>query len=229
MKVLVVDDDKSLCEAIGLLLEQAGYEICRAYDGVEALRIFQAEAPDLVLLDVMLPGKDGFEVCETLREQGATAPVLMLSAKADAVDRRIGFKVGASDYITKPFDDEELLLRIKAHLARATRLPSDGSAQQDITIGDELVIRPCSYEVCVRGQAVSLTPKEYAIVKLLASHPGTVFTQEEIIAHVWGDEYQSSSISIPSFVRHIRQKIERDSSMPDLLVTVHGFGYKLKK
>lgn len=241
MKVMLVDDEKSLCTALGLIIERAGYDFVCAGDGDEALRLFSHERPDLAVLDVMLPGIDGFELCERLRTASPSLPILMLSAKSDIVDKRVGFKAGADDYLAKPFDEEELLLRIEALLRRkglertgtTSATPKEGMVSAGIgrTTGREpleLEVDPARREVIVRGEVVQLTPKEFRIVELLASHPGNVYTRDDIITCVWGDEYQKgNAISIPTYVRRIREKIELDPSEPVLLQTVFGFGYRI--
>lgn len=233
MKIMLVDDERSLCEVIGLMVRRAGYEFVFTHDGSCALALFQREQPDIVILDVMLPGMNGFELCEEIREYSQTVPILMLSAKCDIVDKRVGFKSGADDYLGKPFEQEELLLRIEALLRRrmpdAKKSSSESSSKGFIKPVEDLVVDLERFEVIVRGQPVSLTAKEFQIVKLLAGHPGKVFTREDIIRGVWGEDYQANSISIPTFVRHIREKIELDPSDPQLLQTVFGFGYRLGK
>lgn len=233
MKIMLVDDERSLCEVIGLMVRRAGYEFVFTHDGSCALVLFQREQPDIVILDVMLPGMNGFELCEEIREYSQTVPILMLSAKCDIVDKRVGFKSGADDYLGKPFEQEELLLRIEALLRRrmpdAKKSSSESSSKGFIKPVEDLVVDLERFEVIVRGQPVSLTAKEFQIVKLLAGHPGKVFTREDIIRGVWGEDYQANSISIPTFVRHIREKIELDPSDPQLLQTVFGFGYRLGK
>lgn len=229
MKIMLVDDEQSLCSALKIIITNAGYDFCSAADGLSALTIFGKENPDLLILDVMLPKLNGFEVCEEIRKANTSLPILMLSAKGDFVDKRIGFKAGADDYLTKPFEEEELLLRIEALLRRRgqteARLPEKDPTRK-IVIG-ELTIDPMRYEVFVRGQLVTVTPKEYQILTLMAEHPGRVFTREDLITYVWGEKFEMGSISIPVYIRHIREKIEQDPSNPILLQTVWRFGYKL--
>lgn len=227
MKILLVDDEASLCEALGMILRRAGYEFVCAQDGRTGLAYFERETPDLVILDVMLPGLNGFDLCEELRARSSEVPILMLSAKSDIVDKRVGFKSGADDYLAKPFDEEELLLRIEVLLRRSS-LTRDRQDLRPASRGaSELVIDPERFEVIVRGKPVAMTPKEYQILELLASRPGNVFTRDEIIRTVWGESYRDTSISIPSYVRRIREKIEKNPSDPVLLQTVFGFGYRL--
>lgn len=229
MKILLADDELSLCDALEIILEDAGYRVRIAHDGARAIDLFKRECPDLVILDVMMPKHDGFEVCEAVRAINPDVPMLMLSAKGDIVDKKSGFKAGADDYLVKPFNDEELLLRIEALLRRRTRGGEPGEPKkltQAVQIGD-LVIDPLRYEVTVADRVISLTPKEFQILALMADHPGKVFTREDLIESIWGKEYEAGAISIPVYVRRIREKIEEDPSNPRYLQTVWRFGYRL--
>lgn len=230
MKVLVADDELSLREALSIILRSAGYEVCEACDGAQAVAVFARERPDLAILDVMMPKLDGFDTCESIREIDPDVPVLMLTAKGDIGDKRSGFRAGADDYVTKPFNDEELILRVEALLRRRGRGDGVGESNklmQTVRIGD-LVIDPCRYEVSVNGRVINLTPKEFQILALMADHPGKVFTREDLIESIWGEEYErTGSISIPVYVRRIREKIEEDPSDPKYLQTVWRFGYRL--
>lgn len=232
-KILIADDEASLRDALGIILRQAGHEVRVATDGAQAVELFMRERPDLVVLDVMMPRLSGFEVCEALRAISPDVPLLMLSAKGAVDDRRNGLRAGADDYVVKPFDDEELVLRVEALLRRAAAPAAvEGTAadarqlMQPVTIGD-LTIDPRRCEVSVAGKAVALTPKEFQILALLADHPGEVFTSEELVETIWGKEYAGEAISIPVYIRRIRLKIEKDPSCPEYLQTVWRFGYKL--
>lgn len=229
MKIMLVDDEPSLCSALEIILTKRGCDFYYAMDGVAALELFKTEKPDVVILDVMVPKLNGFEVCEEIRKADSRLPILILSAKGDIVDKKTGFKAGADDYLTKPFEEEELLLRIDALMRRRDKakenLPGKEPAEK-IKIGD-LLIDPMRYEVSVRGRPVTLTPKEYQIITHMANYPGKVFTREDLIDCIWGQEFETGSISIPVYIRHIREKIEEDPSNPVLLQTVWRFGYKL--
>lgn len=229
MKIMLADDEQSLCDALEIILEDSGYEVCVACDGAQAIELFKSDRPDLVILDVMMPKFDGYEVCEAVRAINPDVPLLMLSAKGDIVDKKSGFKAGADDYLVKPFNDEELLLRVEALLRRRSRGgdPSEPrKLMQTVQIGD-LVIDPRRCEVTVGGRVISLTPKEFQILALMADHPGKVFTREDLIESIWGKEYEAGAISIPVYVRRIREKIEADPSSPKYLQTVWRFGYRL--
>lgn len=228
MRVLMVDDEASLRNAMRLCFTKAGYDFEGLPDGESALEYFRREThPDLVILDVMMPGMDGFELCEALRLFEPDLPVIFLSAKSDIVDKRIGFQAGADDYIAKPFDEEELLLRVGAVLRRRGLSGSDRAKGRQELGNAEMRLRPGNAQAVVRGEEVRLTAKEFQILQLLMEHPDTAFTAQDIVDAVWGEGYSASTISIPAYVRHIRKKIERDPSDPQILQTVFGFGYRL--
>lgn len=227
-KILLADDEDNLREAVGIILHRAGYKVCAAADGTQAVERFVRESPDLVILDVMMPWMDGYQACERIRALSADTPVLMLTAKGDIVDKKIGFHAGADDYMVKPFNDEELLLRIEALLRRRNRGegPAPSAVGQVVAVG-AMTIDPRRCEVAVDGRAVALTPKEFQIIATMAESPGKVFTREDLIELVWGRGYDAGSVSIPVYVRRIREKVEADPSNPVYLQTVWGFGYRL--
>lgn len=224
MKIMLADDEQSMRTLVERVVLDAGYEFCSARDGQEALDVFEAEKPDLVILDVMMPKLDGFQVCKKMREQGILTPAIFLSAKGDIVDKGVGFSVGGDDYLVKPFSPQELSLRIEAHL-RKHKLVFTQNRDDCIKAGDiEFDIK--RHKVIVRGTVVDFTPKEFQILLLLASHPGEVFTREQLIEAVWGEEFIGETSSIAVFVRKIREKIEEDPSKPQLLQTVWRVGYR---
>lgn len=228
-KILVADDELSLARALEIILGEAGYEVFCAKDGAQAIEVFMLRRPDLVILDVMMPGLSGIETCSALRAIDADVPILMLSAKGSVGDRTAGLRVGADDYMSKPFDDEELLLRVEALLRR--RFGSGRSHAKGIvdavTVGN-LVIDPLHCNVVLSGRTIALTPKEFQIVAYMADNLGRVFTREDLIDAVWGKEFENSNISIPVYIRRIRMKIEPDPSNPVHLKTIWRFGYKLE-
>ena len=227
-KILLIDDDPSLQLAVRHLVTDEGYDFCCAGDGREGLALIQQERPDLILLDVMMPGMNGYDVCTRAREGGCRAPIMFLSAKGDIVDKSIGFKAGGDDYLVKPFDNSELLLRIEAHLRRhkGDLAFARATAQNgETTIGD-LAIEFGKYEVTKNGQPLDLTSKEFEILALLAANPGKVFTRQQIYEHIWGDGTVIDTNSITVFIRRIREKIEDNASQPKYLLTVWGVGYK---
>ncbi len=231
-KVMLIDDEESMHVAIRKMLEKAGYTFCGAMDAEEGLAMFAKERPDLLLLDVMLPGMNGFDLCERIRTEGRRVPIIFLSAKNDIVDKSVGFKSGGDDYVTKPFDSTELLLRIEAHIRRHRDIVE--SARRDgrdgvVTIGG-LEIRFDEYQVFVDGHPANLTTKEFEIVALLASHPGKVFTRIQIQECLWGEgEADAKTNSITVFVRKIREKIEENPSEPKYILTVQRVGYKMSE
>ena len=229
-KVMVIDDEDNLRQALEQLLVSNGYAFCGARDAESGLELLASEHPDLLLLDVMLPGTNGFDLCARIREQGRRIPVIFLSAKCDIVDKSIGFRAGGDDYVTKPFDSTELLLRIEANIRRhkdtidfARCRNREGVAR----IG-ELEVRFGEYEVRVKGRPVALTTKEFEIVAFLAANPGKVFTRSQIQEYIWGEgESDVKTNSITVFVRKIREKIEENPSEPKYLLTVQRVGYKM--
>lgn len=227
-KVMLIDDDKSVHVLMRRIVEDAGYEYCAAYDGENGLKMLADEHPDLLLLDVMMPGMNGFDVCRKIRERGRRIPIVFLSAKGDIVDKSVGFKAGGDDYVVKPFSPDELLLRIEAHLRRhksdlafAKAVSREGSNHT----GD-LEIFFNRYEVRLRGEPVELTAKEFEILALLASSPGQVFSRNQIYEHIWGRGSGVDENSITVFMRKIREKIEDNPSQPKYVLTVWRVGYK---
>lgn len=227
-KVMLVDDDENLHVLIKRLVEGEGYEFCGVYTGADALESLSDERPDIMLLDVMMPGMNGFDVCRAMREQGRRIPIIFLTAKGDIVDKSIGFNAGGDDYVVKPFSNEELMLRIGAHIRRhgdnlsfAKAINRDGSSK----IGD-IEVRFNRYEVLLRGQPVDLTSKEFEILALLAANPGQVFTRSQIHDHIWGEGSEVDEGSITVFIRKIREKIEDNPSQPKYLQTVWRVGYR---
>ena len=230
-KVMLIDDEDNLQQAIEQLLVSNGYAFCGAKDAESGLDLLASEHPDLLLLDVMLPGTNGFDLCARIREQGRRIPVIFLSAKCDIVDKSIGFKAGADDYLVKPFQPEELSLRIKAHLRRRSKAEEDELStapkkRRTYQVG-ELELLFGKYEVRLAGKPVSLSSREFELLELLATDPGSVFTRDQIMEHVWGAKDATDPNSVTVFVRKIREKIEDDPSKPRYLMTVWRVGYKL--
>lgn len=227
MSVLLADDDASLRAAIGIMLREAGYTFFEAADGHTALTLFDAIRPDLVILDVMMGAFSGFEVCAAIRMRQRETPVLFLSAKNEIVDKKDGFRAGGDDYLVKPFNEEELLLRVEALLKRAHRAaPSFSTGVAKMSVGD-LCIDPLRHEVRIGDKRIELTPKEFGILAALAEHPGEVFSREDLVDKVWGEGYTADSISIPVYVHRIREKIEQEPTNPRYLQTVWRVGYRL--
>lgn len=217
-KILVVDDDDALREMVGLVLNAAGYQTVFAADGLSAVDVFQKEEPDLVLLDIMLPGQSGIEVCKQIRALSGT-PIVMLTAKGDTDDVVLGLEAGADDYVVKPHNGAELLARIKARLRPVTE---DGGI---ITVG-ELTMDPRSYEVKRAGVRISLTPLEFKLLHTLAVKPQQVFSREMLLEQVWGYQYKADTRLVNVHVQRLRSKVEEDPENPKIVTTVRGHGYR---
>lgn len=227
LKVMLVDDEDSIRKIVEHLVQKEGYEFCYAADGEKALQMFPLENPDIIILDVMLPEIDGFEVCRRIR-QDSIVPIILLSAKGDIVDKSVGFNMGADDYMTKPFSPVELALRIKALFRRAAlKMEAAKSPEnKDRIIVKKLEINNKTFEVNVRGKKVDLTSKEFELLQFMANHPGQVFTRKQLFDNLWGEKYLGDSGTITVFIRKVREKIELDPGHPEYLLTVWGVGYK---
>ncbi len=228
-KVLIVDDEKNIVDILKFNLRKEGFETIEAYDGEEGLEMALNENPDLVILDVMLPKMDGFEVCRKVR-QSSSVPILMLTAKEEEVDKVLGLELGADDYITKPFSTRELMARVKANLRRHAAGGSSGSSSNIIKCGS-LEIDLDSYEVRRDGEVIELTLREFELVKFLAQHQGQVFSREALLEKVWGYEYYGDVRTVDVTVRRVREKIERKSNNGnyEFLLTKRGVGYYFNK
>lgn len=226
-KVLIVDDERSIVDILRYNLEKNDMTAVCAYDGAEGLRLARECDPDVILLDVMLPEMDGFEVCRTLRAEGNNVPIIMITAREEETDKVFGLELGADDYITKPFNPSELVARVKSQLRRYTQLGAMQTTEKQIVIRG-LVLDTESKSVTVDGEPVRMTPLEYKILELLCRHPGRVFSTEEIYRQVWNDEVVSDN-AIAVHIRHIREKIEINPKEPRYLKVVWGVGYKIER
>jgi DNA-binding response OmpR family regulator len=234
-KILVVDDEISLQETVAYNLKKQGYEVQTTGDGTEALDLAREMKPDLIILDVMLPGLDGFEICRILRKE-MTTPVLMLTARDDEIDRVVGLEVGADDYMAKPFSMRELIARVKAMLRRVrlireevnTGEGSDGKPKQEILEFDNLKIDMTRREITVDDEVVAFKPKEYELLTFLAQHQGQVLSREFILERVWGWDFIGDSRTVDVHVRWLREKIESDPANPTRIITVRGAGYRFE-
>ena len=218
-RVLVVDDDTALAEMIGIVLKTEGFDPVFCTDGDSAIGVFRSSSPDVVLLDLMLPGKDGTEVCRQIRAESGV-PIIMLTAKSDTVDVVLGLESGADDYISKPFKPKELVARIRARLRR-----TDEPAPERLTIGD-LEIDVTGHRVLRAGTSIPLTPLEFDLLVALARKPWQVFSREVLLEKVWGYRHAADTRLVNVHVQRLRSKIEHDPEVPEIVLTVRGVGYK---
>ena len=224
-KVLVVDDERSIVDILRFNLEKEGYETLCAYDGRDGLRLAREGNPDLMLLDVMLPYMDGFEVCRALRDEGSNIPIIMITAREEETDKVFGLELGADDYITKPFSMRELLARVKTNMRRVSvqeAPPAEGG--NNIHRG-ELVIDLDRHTVFKKGESLELTEREYELIKFLASQPGKVISRQELMSGVWQYDYYGDLRAVDVAVRRLREKIEENPAEPCYVMTKRGAGY----
>jgi DNA-binding response OmpR family regulator len=227
-QVLIIEDEQELASALKHHLEELSCSVQLAFRGDTGLKAAESGSFDLVLLDIMLPGLDGLEVCRRLRARRAYTPILMLTARTTEVDKVLGLEMGADDYLTKPFSVAELTARVKAIFRRAGALAAQArEAPELIAIGELLSIDPRSREVRVRGASVTLTHKEFDLLLHLAQNPGRVYTRTQLLDAVWGYSHEGYEHAINCHINRLRAKIERDPATPELLQTVWGVGYKL--
>ena len=228
-KILVCDDDKDIVEAIDIYLTQEGYEVLKAYDGDEAIKVLKSNEVDLLIMDVMMPRLDGIRATLKIREN-MSLPIIILSAKSEDADKILGLNIGADDYITKPFNPLELVARVKSQLRRYTQIGSTARSdnQSEFRTGG-LVIRDDLKEVTVDGEKVKLTPIEYNILLLLVKNQGKVFSINQIYENIWNEEAIGADNTVAVHIRHIREKIEINPKEPRYLKVVWGVGYKVEK
>jgi two-component system OmpR family response regulator len=233
-KILVVDDDKNLLEVIKYNLVNEGYSVILAETGTQAVEIARQEKPELIILDVMLPGIDGFEVCRILRKE-MSVPILILSAKIDEIDKVVGLELGADDYIAKPFSVRELMARVRATLRRGQLTEQKTSVKmQDetkpraILKGHDIELDTVRHNVFLKGAPLILTPKEFELLSFLMRYKGQVFSREQLMEKVWGYTFDGSKRTVDVHVRWLRQKIEDNPEKPKILMTIIGFGYKFE-
>lgn len=225
-KLLVVDDEPSILTLLKFNLEQSGFEVLTAENGNDALDIATTEDLQLIVLDLMLPGMDGMDVCKTLRQEKINTPILMLTAKDDEFDKILGLELGADDYMTKPFSPREVVARVKAILRR-TNLVAAEVKEEVIRIG-ELEIHPDKYMVMFKGEQLVLTPKEFELLLYLANHRGKVLSRDQLLNGVWDFHYDGDTRIVDVHISHLREKIEADTKQPVYIRTIRGFGYKME-
>ena len=225
--ILIVDDEKPIVDILMYNLQKEGYNTISANDGITAVDMALSERPDLILLDIMLPKMDGLAVCKRIRNS-LNVPILMLTAKDEEIDKILGLELGADDYVTKPFSVRELMARIKANLRKSDI--NDSSENKNIQNSNKIIVGDLildldKFEVRVKGEIIDLTVREFEVLKFLASQPGQVVTREVLLEKVWGYEYYGDIRTVDVTVRRIREKIEKDTSAPKLLITKRGVGY----
>ena len=224
-KILVCDDDKNICELLRLYLEKDGYTVTIANDGEEALEKFRIEQPELILLDIMMPKLDGWQVCREVRKK-SDCPIIMVTAKGETFDKVLGLELGADDYVTKPFDPKEIIARIKAVMRRTHPIASESSGESAKEVRyDNLIVNMTKYELKVSDKVVDTPPKELELLFYLASNPNRVFTRDQLLDKVWGFEYYGDSRTVDVHVKRLREKLEGVSEEWSLK-TVWGVGYK---
>ncbi|HLQ72955.1 MAG TPA: response regulator YycF [Bacillota bacterium] len=226
-KILVVDDERPIADILKFNLEKEGYEVICAYDGEEAIKRATEESPDLILLDIMLPKKDGNEVCREVRKTH-TMPIIMLTAKDSEIDKVLGLELGADDYVTKPFSNRELIARVKANLRRHQAPEVEEVKKEKNIVIDNLTIHPDAYAVSRDGVQMDLTHREYELLYYLARHIGQVMTREHLLETVWGYDYFGDVRTVDVTVRRLREKIEENPSDPTWIITRRGVGYYLR-
>ncbi len=227
-KILIVEDEKPISDILKYNLTKEGYQIITAFDGEEAFQKALVENPDLILLDVMLPKMDGFQVCRKVREK-MTTPIIMVTAKEEEVDKVLGLELGADDYVTKPFSIREVIARVKANIRRVSIDNSDDGDQPKLIGSAELEINLDRYEVRKRGELIELTLREFELLRYLASQEKQIFTREQLLKDVWGYEYFGDIRTVDVTVRRLREKIEDDSSNAKYIITKRGVGYYFRK
>jgi phosphate regulon transcriptional regulator PhoB len=225
MKILVVDDEKDIVDLISYNLGKEGYTVLKSYDGEEALQLIRSKNPNLVILDLMLPGMQGLEVCKAIRKDPkcASLPIIMLTAKGEEIDRVLGLEMGADDYITKPFSVKELIARVRAVLRRAD---AEQRAEKESFSCEGLHVDYVSYEVSLDGRKMDLSPTELKLLIFFTRHPGRVYTRDQILDQVWGDAAFVTPRTVDVHIRRLRAGIEKDSENPRFIHTIRGIGYK---
>lgn len=224
-KILIVDDDSNIAELISLYLTKEFYEVQIVGDGEKALKVFDTFQPNLILLDLMLPGMDGYQVCREIRTR-SNVPIIMLSAKGEVFDKVLGLELGADDYMIKPFDSKELVARVKAVLRRFQPVKPDASSSAKVVEYPNLVINQTNYSVIYNGKIIDMPPKELELLYFLASSPNQVFTREQLLDHIWGYEYIGDTRTVDVHIKRLREKIKDHEDWR--LATVWGIGYKFE-
>ncbi|MEG0641199.1 MAG: response regulator transcription factor [Clostridium sp.] len=220
VKILLVDDDTNICDLVELYFEKEGYKVYKVHNGIDAIALFKDKEPDIIILDIMMPGKDGYEVLKEIRKT-SHVPVIMLTAKGETFDRVLGLELGADDYLVKPFEAKELVARVRAVLRRYK--PQEQSRKIEFK---DLLIDPDSYTITYKGNKVDMPPKEFDLVNFLSSNPNKVFTRDQLLYKVWGYDYPGDSRTVDVHVKRIREKLKENEEWG--VKTVWGVGYKFE-
>ncbi|MEO1023584.1 MAG: response regulator transcription factor [Bacteroidota bacterium] len=223
--ILIVEDDEDISELIRIQLSDSGYALEQCYDGNDAIKRIDSNTYSLILLDIMLPGTDGFEICKHIRQVDSQLPILMLTAKSEEIDKIMGLEFGADDYLTKPFSIRELTARVKALLRRVQAIQQSDQVQEELHFG-ELHINPEMRKVELEGELLQLTSKEFDLLLLFAQHPGRAYSRQELLDIIWGYQYDGYSHTVNSHINRLRNKIEKDAAEPTFIKTVWGVGYR---
>jgi DNA-binding response OmpR family regulator len=226
--ILIVEDERNLCDLIRDNLQEQGYGVFQAFDGPSALTMARETVPDLVILDIMLPGIDGLEVCRRLR-QGSIVPILMLTACAEEIDRVLGLELGADDYLTKPFSMRELKARVGALLRRVEMMQTTDLSADQVVTSAGLYLDPTSHETRLDDQTIGLTPKEFSLLYLLVRHPGRVFSRAYLLDEIWGYEAAAYDRTVDTHIYRLRQKLGTEGEIAQRIVAVRGIGYKFER
>jgi two-component system, OmpR family, alkaline phosphatase synthesis response regulator PhoP len=226
-KVLIIEDEPNIRELVSYNLKAGGFLPLEAEDGIVGMEMAETQKPDLILLDIMLPGKDGYEICKELRSAGNKTPIIMMTAKTDEIDKVLGLEFGADDYISKPFGVRELMARIKAVLRRFEGNGAEEPAGEILTV-DEMIIDIGRHEVTVEGRKVELTMKEFELLTFLARNRGRAFSRDELLDKVWGINYLGESRTVDVHIRHLRKKMSLIEDEDKYIETIRGKGYKMK-
>lgn len=227
-KILIVDDEKPIVDILRYNLEKDGFSVIEANDGAKGLTLALEEKPDLILLDIMLPKMDGFDVCKKVREK-SDVPIIMITAREEEVDKVLGLELGADDYITKPFSVRELMARVKANMRRITSNEAKNADEEMIKADENFYIDCVKYEVVKNGKVLDLTLREFELLKYLVTQPDRIFSREALLSNVWGYEFYGDVRTVDVTVRRLREKVEDDSSNPVYILTKRGVGYYFNK
>lgn len=227
-KVLVIEDDKSIVDLLEIHLKDLNCEVTTNLDGTEGLKSATTESYDLIVLDIMLPGMNGFEICKEVRKLDIYTPILMLTSKSEELDKVLGLEMGADDYLTKPFSIREFIARVKAILRRVESIQKEIGNDSDIKV-KELTIEVSKRKVSLEGNRIELTPKEFDLLHLLASHPGKTYTREQLLNILWGYQYNGYEHTVNSHINRLRSKIEPNISDPKYILTTWGVGYRFNE